>query len=481
MILNRRTILLFAFFLAMLVFMTQDILVLNKVTVSSTTILLYQTIDYPIFNRESDYPNISKGLAAVIRLLDMNTTHDTRKKEQDPTAPLPKNAAKPKVVRDKKTTTTNLTTLKPMLFWEEWVRHHSAQVLKQESIEQLRDRKYIRVLFNCPRQAGIATAAYLDGLLLALLTNRTLLVQYGGFWGRIASGENAKEVCFRLVQPAPWIPWLHEFPVRAVFNGTQPASVSALYKGKVAIEKINAGVRVANDASHHRVISLKKSLSYTSGLGGVRPGWGQLTNLGNRYPWEFWNQALGMAIPMDAVIQDLYMYGHYFVYGMLLWNSFPFTEELMASVQEQIKEDNDEYYTIGMHSRHSSKTTSGNEVHREQKCLDTLLGRNHTLPCRLFLMTDRPLTLSKVAAYGKEKYGCESIYIPAYDDAKAANFSSEHGPLAGSPFFQDLAVVSQALDAHMITSRSSSALLGHLIEYRRRLAGKTTDIERCWI
>lgn len=521
MMLQRRSIYLFAFLMAILLITTRDVVLLNKFTISETTIQFFGPFDDRLFTNQSIHSIPSTEMSPVIRLLDIKAINATNRSKKDIDSKVPSKVSsprpvKPKVLRGKQkisgsegTTSTPTTskestnakstianinkklvnytmeqtvangtsaTLKPLLIWEEWVRHHSAQVLQQESIEQLRARKYIQVTFNCPRQAGIATSAFLDGLLVALVTNRTLLVEYGGFWGWIRKGDNSRDVCFRLVQPAPWIPWLNKFPVKAVFNGTELSGVSTLHKNKAAMQKIDAGLRVVKDASHHPLIRV----SHAHGLGRARPGWARLRNFADRYLWEFWNQALGMAIPLDSVVQDLYKYGHFFVYGMLLWKSFPFTNELMESVQDQIREDNDDFYTIGMHSRHVGSKT-GVDVSRELKCLDTLLRRNITRPCRLFLMTDRPITLSKVAAYGKEKYGCESIYIPAYEGAKTANITSEHGPLAGAPYYQDLAVVSQAQDAYMITARSSSALLSHLIEYRRVLEGKTKEIERCWI
>lgn len=467
-----------AIFLVMLV-LVSDLFVLREVfpgrefSPTEKTATTSPSIDYPLKNTSIDYNGASVDRPFKIGPLDAAVNYPQRNKP-NPSGSLTIHS-NTSTMFGNGATRTSTPLLVPMRVWEAWLQHHSADIMKNETLEQLRDRKYVWASYGCPRQAGIATSKFLNSLLVAILTNRTLLVEYGGFMGWVRAGENAREVCFSLVQPASWIPWVNEFPIRKIMNRVPAFTVTSVYQGKAAIARINAGLPVANSSHHHQVVKV----DHNANLGRIRGAWSGVLNFGDRYLWEYLNQSLGMSISVNSTMNDLYKYGHYFLYGMLLWNSFPFSEELLYSVREQIMEDNRNYYTIGMHSRHPSTELDGDNVSGEEQCLDNLLQRNITRPCRLFLMADRPVTVKKVAAYAKTKYACETIFITAYDDAKLLNSSSEHGPLAGAPFYQDLAVVSQAQDAYMVRHRSSSSLLIHLIEYHRRMAGKTTELDSC--
>lgn len=139
----------------------------------------------------------------------------------------------------------------------------------------------------------------------------------------------------------------------------------------------------------------------------------------------------------------------------------------------------------------------------ERYCLRKLLNSsNHTLQqqpqnqqqhewesCRIVLMSDRDVTLRRVAAFLNRTYPNCSVLIPRHD----ANdpFKIEHGPFSGIGYYQDIATVNQTLSVPSTTTafighflRSSSQLIKELMVYQLhqniRLPYYTGELLTCY-
>ena len=156
-------------------------------------------------------------------------------------------------------------------------------------------------------------------------------------------------------------------------------------------------------------------------------------------------------------------------------------EEFLATIQHDLnrsrpyvrdlRQPQKESFTVGLHSRHAEKENDGSNVHEEVQCLDKLLSTrpDESIPCAVFIMSDRPATTQNITNYLQKSSNCASISVSP-DPSFVRNLSqtSEHGLFAGAGFFRDLALVSQARSGYVVTARSSSALLVEFMEYKRR-------------
>jgi hypothetical protein len=154
--------------------------------------------------------------------------------------------------------------------------------------------------------------------------------------------------------------------------------------------------------------------------------------------------------------------------------------------------------------------------------MKTGLEQDRRRSCRIYLMSDRQMTIDKVSAYAQEKYNCSSVTVRNRPTmSNSSQFKLEHGANAGVGYFQgpyicsmifhsqflqydfsfplsdaltepmfvkhtDLAVVGQAQSAFVSSERSSSMVVLELMEYTRRLRMWNLDgtreskpIERC--
>lgn len=198
--------------------------------------------------------------------------------------------------------------------------------------------------------------------------------------------------------------------------------------------------------------------------------------------------------------------------------------------QPQQEKSRDTVRTIALHVRHPKTAEQGDEIHIEvEHCIDQVLMNmslqsvstqkraqsitsHHTdnyvnksesdsstihdevtrsVPCQVYIMTDRTKAVEGLTRLVQDKYGCEAVTAnhtsaDVMDRAKtlserqpgttfkSANVGTDganmtrrdHGPFAGLPFFIDLALVGQARHAFIgDCSRSSSQLLHEMIVY----------------
>jgi len=184
----------------------------------------------------------------------------------------------------------------------------------------------------------------------------------------------------------------------------------------------------------------------------------------------------------------LFSFGANFAYGMLHEHSFDFSKQVQYEVEKYHHEimmtrninNSDEYYTIGVHSRHNDTKFTGCDISREKLCIHKLLQtdqRKKKTHCRVVIMSDRKCTLDNLSKWLAEpKQSCH-VDVASWH-VEGQGYYEEHGEYAGGGYFKDLglassivrdAVVGTILDERKFGSmwRSSSALLRELVEYHR--------------
>lgn len=351
--------------------------------------------------------------------------------------------------------------LPPDQVFLEWKQAHSVDALRSNP----HNRTFMIADYSCPREAGNKFHDFTSAMLQAIATNRTVLWRYRLYnrWKRV--GENSMEECERILDRAAWIPSYDEWSKE--LNLSQPYEMP----------RYTDFPEIVEDVSSNQVI-----------VPGILRGverkfdvWQGLLFMEKNGTATYLSQTYNINIFEDERIPKLYSQGIAYLYGMLFWESFSMTKDFLATVRNeldtskpyvrQLGEAPKETYTIGLHSRHASHDNAGYDVHKEIQCLDWLISKrqNDTVPCAVFIMSDRPATIQNITNYLRRTTNCDAISVSS-DPSSQRNLSEigEHGPFAGAGFFRDLAVASQARSAFTGSPRSSSALLLEFIEYKRR-------------
>lgn len=356
--------------------------------------------------------------------------------------------------------------LPPQQLFDTWKQQHSAAVLRSESpFDRKHHRQYLLARLTCPRQAGVQAALYTNTLLLAILTNRTLLYEYRGF---INEGANDRMHCQDIMQPAEWVPEFEEFRKGL---GT-PFDTPLLDDWKQQVEQ-----GTVEDWSKHLMIRPSRQWGFAR-VDALT--WHGLMDFRKPEAQDFLMQAYGTAREViESIAAQLYSEGGaLFLYGMLYAESFAFTDALLKTVEADVRPLIDtvsvrynKVFGIGLHSRHMHESSSGNHTMAETACLDYLLktyNSDDKKPCHVYLMSDREATLQAVAEYAQQHHDCNVSMVTQRSNVDTTDLA-EHGPFAGAGYFQDLILVSHAESAFVSRIRSSSVLVQELLEYRRRL------------
>jgi hypothetical protein len=344
----------------------------------------------------------------------------------------------------KSTSSKSFPVLDPVHVFEEWKSYHSAEALRKSPL--LKDRKFIIAEFQCPHQAGILAAKYASQLLMAVVTNRTLLFRYHGFAAWENRGMSTEEVCYSLVRRADWIPLYDEFKHHLPANTTATAVNTTSFFAKTFRDSVDQG--------YYHGKPVTEDISAELLVYGERFGTNYACDYTNLYLSTFITDAFGFDTPVreQGRVQKLYKEGIMFLYGMLFFESFPFTDKLLESVREYMVVPDASVVSIGIHSRHSSDSDDGTNVSGDTKCIDTLmktgLEQDRGRSCRVYMMSDRQVTIDKVSVYAQEKYNCSIVTVrnrPAVSNA--SQFKFEHGANAGVGYFQGTYFCSRASSA----------------------------------
>ena len=340
------------------------------------------------------------------------------------------------------------------------------------------DRKYILLEYACPHRAGNIMSGFLNSLLLGILTNRTVL------WHYIKEDDEQLEACSRVLQRADWIPRFDRSSRHKIFKFYQRSQVLDACERLLHVEGRNQytcmerlranpslASKLAFDISEHSIIDVR-------GISGCIqsdiPGWEGRFDMRLSTCADYLSSSFGSEIDSSRA-RKLYRYGLDFLYGMLFRYSFSFTPEFMASIETVGGTFDPSAVSVGVHSRHSKEWKDGADVEPQARCLDQIIAK---LPsqkkCQILIMSDRQATNDALMEYAKQS-GCDGIQV-AHDkrngtdlaDTTGVRFSflrAEHGPFAGTGFYKDMALVTQARHAFVATTRSSSALVQEVMKY----------------
>jgi hypothetical protein len=399
----------------------------------------------------------SASASGIMKDYVIQPSKESSKKDSGMTEDYVIQSSKEMSKNDSGTIGTEYPALDPVQIFEEWKLHHSKEALRRTSLE---GRKFIYASFSCPRRAGTLIHDFTNALLLAVATNRTLLYTYGGPPVYIRNGENHPDVCARILHRADWLPLYSDY------ENELPKAFKLEDSAQRIREMVDAGNVTTLD---HILISPSHQWW---GLDATADKWKGVTDLRDRYTSEYVTRLFGLETPLaqDDRVPRLYAEGPYFLFGMLFSQAFQMTEAILQSKEPDLPAagQNDDYFSIGIHSRHTGNEGTGEDITREKACIDELLLQTDK-PCRIYIMSDRTTTLTKIAEYatsGHDKH-CEAIMVTNREKT-TIQVLDEHGPFASAGYFQDLALVSQAQSASITRPRSSSALLVELMEYSRR-------------
>ena len=308
-------------------------------------------------------------------------------------------------------------------------------------------------------------------LLLAIASNRTLLLNYNGG----SSSINALEICERFLRIADWVPRMEDY--KDQLPDAVAVKATDLSKSELR-EQVDKGQRVKK--SYGDEVLLHGNLRRGGFEGKPVHFWGNV-NITDVYGSAYYSELFGISEPPlreREHVQKLYKEGIYFLYGMLFFESFLLTDDLLASVKSDIVVPDPSYFSIGIHSRHPGTKDNGTDISREVYCFNSIVERQikhhgDLKGCVAYLMSDRELTIQRLGAYLETHFNCTIVTTTNHFDTQndSDKWKDEHGINAGGGFLQDIAVTGQARSAFAYRGRRSSvALVGQYMEYTRRMS-----------
>lgn len=357
---------------------------------------------------------------------------------------------------------TTSALLPPNQVFQAWKRLHDVEAVRKHP----NGRKFLVANYACPHRAGNLLHDYMSVLLQAIASNRTLLWKYKPEIGKqFLTGS--EEACARILDRADWIPSFKDVSKELKLTEQEPY---------FHMEVSEVPPTTAIDISEQQVI-------FPSPLRGLEQDrfelWRGLLFLEENRTNNFLSVTYGIDLTRDDRVSKLYSQGVSYLYGMLFWESFSFTEGFLASLQDDFDRSklllnnrrDDEPYSIAIHSRHVDADDNGSDVQDEIRCIDWLLSLrpNNKERCTVYIMADRQATIQNITEYLAKNTNCAAISASAREqNDDSLLLRREHGQYAGATFFRDLAIASQARSAVAASARSSSALLDEWIDYRRR-------------
>eukprot|EP00578_Thalassiosira_sp_NH16_P027899 CAMPEP_0181083680 /NCGR_PEP_ID=MMETSP1071-20121207/4290_1 /TAXON_ID=35127 /ORGANISM="Thalassiosira sp., Strain NH16" /LENGTH=549 /DNA_ID=CAMNT_0023165361 /DNA_START=23 /DNA_END=1669 /DNA_ORIENTATION=+ len=364
-------------------------------------------------------------------------------------------------------------------------------------------RRFVVASYSCPLESGNRLHRFMNGLLWGILTNRTLLWRYQDYAICEEYGEDGcidqylnrtkgPLDCDGIIIRSPWIPSYEEWKdklgfasdhsdiVRAeVWDGQKMYDNTTLpYDGMDAagsnndndrIRVVRTGRQVSLDPGRILTSSEEELLSHS-----------HLTNAENL-----------------ARLRSLRSEGVYFLYGMLFESLFTLDPSL--DPPKELLNDSAPQ-TIFLHSRHSGQFQD-TYTWPDQLCLQWFahtLGysqntsnsndNNPPTPCHVYLMSDRPKTVSLLTDLVGNVTHCTNTFVGQElqlpNGASSPSFWNEHGPRAGRGFWQDVALSIHARDGmiafqpNRVLCRTSTALVREMVEFKRVLEHHYQEVFR---
>jgi hypothetical protein len=380
----------------------------------------------------------------------------------------------------------NTPKLAVLRIWEEYKAQHSNERLLEEWEYHQRtntttNRNFAVVFYSCPLQAGNRLHHFLNGVVWAVITNRTLLWNYydrescrrlgKGFSRRICTALNTEKDCSQILERAPWIPsshWLNTFNLL-----DQPPELLSMWStlpphpGHRQWKKGDEKYQGLADTTKSRVVIFNQMFSAL----GAAP---LQKNKTYREKLLLTDQARERAV---SIVSN----GAEFLLGLIFRESFALRDEILPTsflldgttptdtLGNKSYSFSTDHLTFALHSRHWEGTDDGSKIGAEVECLEKMLGNiSHAESCQVFLMSDRTKSLGALTSYLQGRNdSCHAVVVANHRQGKS--FTGEHGPFAGIGFFQDLYMASHARHGLGARLASSFALVRELAEYDRQM------------
>jgi hypothetical protein len=353
--------------------------------------------------------------------------------------------------------------------------HHDRPIISLErDCPDLLRRRFAVGFYSCPHQGGNRLHHFLNAFAWAIATNRTLLWKYYDYDTcqkvgkqydrRICSQTKTRASCEHVLELADWIPSLDDWSFASGTNWSKVSFWSTHYPP-------------AENETRKKHPWHERDTKYAGIDKDVRPllDFGQLLgqdfrDLFSKEKREYLlHTSEARNIAHELLGDDNIMFSGHYLYGMLFEAAFSFAPSLLSSIETQTPHHHhvNNETTIAIHSRHASTRDDGSMVAKEVACLHKMLNNTQQRrPCRVYIMSDRPVTVDKITHAATDR-GCRVSTMNHLKDKREKSFSWEHGPFAGAAWFRDLALASQARHALIGTRRSSTMLLAELIVFNK--------------
>lgn len=367
----------------------------------------------------------------------------------------------------------------------EYIQQHSQAALLNKS----KDRRYAVAYYSCPLQAGNRLHHFMNSILWAIVTNRTVLWQYytaeicnvvGAGWdGRICESARARNAteseCDAVLERAPWMPKYTDWQARLGLPNLMQRTVQEPNHTKIIENSILKLDHWSTRPPPREPTRPKATFPYRMGVEGVDRLQDKVVDFPHMPGTEFDTlfDTMDILLATDEARQrasDLLVFGGDYLYGMLFDRLFAFRPSVQSSLPI-IDPNNPHYVTIGIHARHSLPEDDGSRIGHQIACLDAVLAfKKPWQECVIYAMSDRSKTLEALSNQAHTK-GCTFYTAETTPSSTVSSYSSEHGQFAGDAYFCDFALVGNHVSDALIGMQgysTSSALVRERIEYRRR-------------
>ena len=419
--------------------------------------------------------------------------------------------------------------LPPMEVMTRYISEHSHQRLQLEWNEACRSlsssktpcfldssksqRRYLVATYSCPLESGNRLHRYMNGLLWAILTNRTFLWRYQDYgvceeYGEDNCAEEYQNMtrspsdCNGLLIRSPWIPSYEEWKDKLGMSSDH----SDLIKAEV-LDRARKDTNNSYDNTTLPYDGMNSAGINNDEIRVIRTG-NQVTldpgKVLQSSEKELRNHQHLSKPENLARLRSLRSHGVYFLYGMFFESLFTMDptldppKELLNKTAHQ---------TIFLHSRHIGLFPV-TYTWPDELCLkwfEAKLGDNSTkkeaVPCHIYLISDRPKAVSLLterienithctSSFVNQELPSEAELVPQNNKPKktkggapdvnedfiSPSFRKEHGPRAGKGFWDDVALATHARDGmiafHMFDRplvRTSTALVREIVGFKRTL------------
>ena len=345
------------------------------------------------------------------------------------------------------------------------------QLDKDNNDYSTRRRQFSIAYYWCPHRAGNILHSFFNTIVWSMIHNRTVLWKYH-------NTSNQESDCQAILHRASWLPSYDYWKNKLELSVVEPIPVS-----------LTEPWTKDDSTSQHVVLYPQISDVLIERTDITRHAWSDHPL--KRKDYQEYIQTLPDAFQNTTMA--LYEQGYDFLYGMLYDELFqlqvpttPKEEVVSPKNSHHSRNNNTAGFSLALHSRHTVAADDGSFIVDEVKCLETLLFPHHHNAdsitrqtedsCQVYLMSDRQTTIDLLTEW-LTQHNCSAITARHEDRLHVVGTTAdddpiqEHGPWAGAGFLQDLDVISNARhgiigDLH----RSSTALLMHLLEYRRKMA-----------